>query len=122
MLRITLLVATLTLALSPVQASLVVGDPAPASLSDRQKQVAINPAIRSATNCVADVVSRDSRFGTEKLTALITDSIQYCVAEVHGMMNTIDHYFGDGAGHAFFEIFLDSLPEAVERRTKNASH
>ena len=85
-----------------------------------QKSAAMQPLVRSATQCIAHAVAADPRFakqgsqGSNDLGDLIVDSIPACVATVRTMIDAYDRYFGAGAGEAFFMgPYLDVLPRAV---------
>ena len=89
-------------------------------MSSRQKNAAVRPLVRSATECVARTVSADPRFG-EAITHgdvndLIVDSMTSCVDAMRKMIDGYDRYYGAGAGEAFFSgPYLDVLPAAVHK-------
>jgi hypothetical protein len=86
------------------------------SMSARQKSAAVQPLVRSATECIARAVRADSRFGHGDLGDLIVDSMSRCTAQVRAMIDAYDHYFGNGEGEAFFlGPYLDVLPSAVSK-------
>ena len=93
----------------------------PAShLSQQQKNAALQPFLRSATECVAKTVIADPRFGARKSANdfgdLIVDLMSSCAAPVRDMIDAYDRYFGEGAGEAFFMgPYLDVLPTAVTK-------
>jgi hypothetical protein len=94
------------------------------SMSARQKTAAVEPLIKSATECIARAVAADPRFGTRApdLGDLIVDSIRGCVAPVRAMIDGYDQYFGDGTGEAFFTgPYLDVLPTAVTKWVTDAA-
>jgi hypothetical protein len=88
-----------------------------ASLPTRQKLAAIEPLVRSATDCIVHAVMADPRFAAEPRAAvgdLIVDSMRSCRTPVRAMIDAYDRYYGDGAGEAFFMgPYLDLLPKAV---------
>jgi hypothetical protein len=88
-------------------------------LTAPQKSAAMQPLVRSATQCIAHAVAADPRFakqGSNDLGDLIVDSIPACVATVRTMIDAYDRYFGSGAGAAFFMgPYLDGLPTAVSQ-------
>lgn len=87
-----------------------------AKLSMREKMAATEPAIRSATDCIAHAVVADPRYRTEpdSLGDLIVASMPACVTPVRAMIDTYDQYYGEGTGEAFFMgPYLDVLPKAV---------
>jgi len=93
------------------------------SMTARQKTAAVEPLIKSATECIARAVAADPRFGTSApdLGQLIVDSIAGCVAPVRAMIDGYDRYFGDGTGEAFFMgPYLDVLPSAVTKWVADA--
>jgi hypothetical protein len=86
----------------------------PANLSMQQKNAAVQPLVRSATDCIAKTVTADPRFRKQNLGDLIVDSISSCVESVRAMIDAYDHYFGEGTGEAFFMgPYLDVLPKVV---------
>jgi hypothetical protein len=93
------------------------------TLSVQQKNAAMQPLVRSTTECIARTVSADPRFGQRKadLGDLIVDSMPRCSGEVRAMIEAYDRYFGDGEGEAFFMgPYLDVLPTAVSRWVRDA--
>ncbi|HEY7301422.1 MAG TPA: hypothetical protein VH684_26320 [Xanthobacteraceae bacterium] len=107
------------LAVAALIASAAIGpdtDPngSPANLSMQQKNAAVGPLVRSATDCIAKTVAADPRFRKQDLGDLIVDSISSCVEPVRAMIDAYDHYFGEGTGEAFFMgPYLDVLPKVV---------
>ena len=94
-------------------------------MSAQQKNAAMQPLVRSATECIARAVAGDPRFGKKlpsELGDLITDSIPTCVRPVRAMIDGYDRYFGQGAGEAFFMgPYLDVLPTAVSKWTESVA-
>jgi hypothetical protein len=85
-----------------------------ANLSMQQKNAAVQPLVRSATDCITKTVAADPRFPKQDLGDLIVDSITSCVAPVRAMIDAYDRYFGEGTGEAFFMgPYLDILPKVV---------
>jgi hypothetical protein len=85
-------------------------------MSAQQKSAAVQPLVRSATECIARAVAVDPRFGTHDLGDLIVESMQNCIGPVRAMIDAYDRYFGDGTGQAFFMgPYLDVLPAAVTK-------
>jgi hypothetical protein len=86
-------------------------------LTMQQKNAAMQPLMRSATECIARTVAADPRFEQTKSNEvgdLIVDSMPACVAPVRAMIDAYDRYFGEGSGEAFFMgPYLDVLPKAV---------
>ncbi|SRR5258708_6367828 len=97
----------------------------PAQLSAQQKNAAMQPLVRSATECIARVVTDDPRFGKampSDLGDLIAESIPSCIRPVRAMIDGYDRYFGKGAGEAYFMgPYLDILPTAVSKWTAGAA-
>src|SRR5262245_15298170 len=88
------------------------------NLSMEQKSAAMQPLMRSATECIARAVSANPRFGqrSSDLDDLIVASMSGCTAQVRAMIEAYDRYFGDGEGEAFFMgPYLDVLPAAVTK-------
>jgi hypothetical protein len=93
------------------------------NLSMEQKSAAIQPLMRSATECIARAVSANPHFGQRNadLGDLIVASISGCSAQVRAMIEAYDRYFGDGEGEAFFMgPYLDVLPSAVSKWVRDA--
>ena len=89
-------------------------------MSMQQKNAAVQPLVRSATECIARTVAADPGFRREtpndNLGDLIVASVPSCIAPVRAMIDAYDRYFGDGTGEAFFMgPYLDVLPSAVSR-------
>jgi hypothetical protein len=92
-------------------------------LSVQQKSAAMQPLLRSTTECIARTVSTDPRFGSRNgnLGDLIVQSMPSCTTEVRAMIEAYDRYFGDGEGEAFFMgPYLDVLPTAVSKWVRDA--
>jgi len=119
---------TLVVAVSVNQSALAPSGlgPSEANLSLAQKQAAMRPLVRSATECIIKTVSDDPRY-QRALTSggmgdLIVDSMAVCVQPVRAMINAHDRFFGEGSGEAFFMgPYLDVLPKAVTNNAKDAS-
>ena len=93
------------------------------TLTVQQKSAAMQPLVRSATECIARTVSADPRFAQRNadLGDLIVDSMPSCIAQVRAMIDAYDRYFGAGQGEAFFMgPYLDVLPTAVSKWTRDA--
>ena len=93
------------------------------TLSTHQKSAAIQPLVRSATECIARTVSADPRFSRQEtdLGDLIVDSMTSCAPQVRAMIDAYDRYFGDGEGDAYFMgPYLDVLPTAVSKWVRDA--
>ena len=93
------------------------------NLSTEQKSAAMQPLMRSATECIARAVSANPRFGqrNSELGDLIVASMSGCTAQVRAMIEAYDRYFGDGEGEAFFMgPYLDVLPTAVTKWVRDS--
>jgi hypothetical protein len=93
------------------------------TLSMQQKSAAMQPLMRSATECIARTVSADPRLGESNadLADLIVDSMPRCAAQVRIMIEAYDRYFGDGEGEVFFMgPYLDLLPGAVSKWVRDS--
>jgi hypothetical protein len=94
-------------------------------MTSQQKNAAMQPLVRSATECIAHAVAGDPRFGKSlrsELGDLITDSIPACVGSVRTMIDGYDRYYGEGTGEAFFMgPYLDVLPGLVSKWAEGAS-
>jgi hypothetical protein len=87
-------------------------------MSAQQKSAAMQPLVRSATECITRNVGADPRFGkqAEALGDLIVDAVPPCLTQVRAMIAAYDRYFGEGAGESFFMgPYLDVLPIAVSK-------
>jgi hypothetical protein len=93
------------------------------ALSVQQKSAAMQPLLRSTTECIARTVSTDPRFGSRKgnLGDLIVASMPSCTTQVRAMIEAYDRHFGEGEGEAFFMgPYLDVLPTAVSKWVRDA--
>jgi hypothetical protein len=94
-------------------------------MTSQQKNAAMQPLVRSATECIAHTVAGDPRFGKDLgsgLGDLITDSMPACVGSVRAMIDGYDRYYGEGTGEAFFMgPYLDVLPSLVSKWTEGAA-
>jgi hypothetical protein len=86
--------------------------------SMQEKAAAIEPLVRSATQCIVRAVTASphyqGRVGT-KIGDLIIGYTPVCLTPVRAMIDAYDRYYGDGTGEAFFMgPYLDVLPKAVE--------
>jgi hypothetical protein len=94
-------------------------------LSVPQRQAALLPRVRRATDCIVRKVSADPRYRADmrpdEINNLIVDSIPACGRLVREMIDTHDQMYGAGSGEAFLlGPYLDVLPAAVvtQVRTK----
>jgi hypothetical protein len=97
----------------------------PVRLSTPEKNAAMEPLVRSATDCIIHAVAADPRFKARSAAAvgdLIVDSMSSCVTPVRAMIDSYDRYFGQGMGEAFFMgPYLDVLPKAVTESVSRSS-
>ncbi len=87
-------------------------------MSAQQKNAAVQPLVRSATECIVRAVSADARLRRQEIALgdLIVESMHSCLGPVRAMIDAYDRYFGDGTGEAFFMgPYLDVLPAAVDK-------
>ena len=92
-------------------------------LSVRQKDAALLPLVRRATDCIVRQVSGDPRYAADmrpdEFNDLIVDSISACGDSVRAMIDAHDRMYGTGSGEAFlFGPYLDVLPAAVVKQVR----
>jgi hypothetical protein len=92
-------------------------------LSVRQKDAALLPLVRRATDCILRKVASDSRYSGDmhpgNMNDLIVDSIAACGRSVRAMIDAHDRMYGSGSGEAFLlGPYLDVLPSAVVQQVK----
>ena len=92
-------------------------------MSARQKDAALLPLIRQATDCIVRRVFADPRYSVElrpsEINELIVDSMTACVHPVGAMIDAHDRMYGSGSGEAFLlGPYLDVLPAAVVGQVK----
>src|SRR5437762_3067359 len=116
--------AGLSLLLSVSVAPVPSPDAGAPEISLRQKTAAVQPLIRSATECIAQRVVADPRYDAKgDLSELIVDSVPSCVDALRAMIDAHDRYFGGGSGESFFSgPYLDILPQAVSRWISKIKH
>ena len=95
-------------------------------MSSPQKQAALLPLVRRATDCIVRKVSASPRYSAEmrpdEVNDLIVDSIAACGRVVRAMMDAHDRLYGVGSGEAFLlGPYLDVLPSAVVRQVRMKS-
>ena len=76
-----------------------------AALSTQQKNSAMEPLVRSATDCIVHAVTTDPHFETASAGAIgdmIVASMPSCVTPVRAMIDNYDRYFGEGTGRSLF--------------------
>jgi hypothetical protein len=92
-------------------------------MSVRQKDAALLPMVRRATDCVVRKVTADPRYShdlrPDEINDLIVESIAACARPVRAMMDAHDRMYGNGSGEAFLlGPYLDVLPAAVVKQVK----
>lgn len=92
-------------------------------LSVRQKEAALLPLVRRATDCIVRKVSADRRYSAEmrpaEINDLIVDSMSSCARPIRAMIDAHDRMYGFGSGEAFLlGPYLDVLPAAVVKQAK----
>ena len=92
-------------------------------MTPQQKNAAIQPLMRSATDCVVQAVAANPTFQAGMKASAINDlivaSMEPCVDKMHALIEAHDHLFGEGSGEAFFMgPYLAILPRAVTRQVK----
>jgi hypothetical protein len=86
--------------------------------TEAQKNAAVRPLMKSATECIARKVAADPRYPKlsriGNVTDLIVDSITPCLPAVRALIDAHDELYGEGSGETFFMgPYLDALPAAV---------
>ena len=92
-------------------------------MSVRQKDAALLPLVRRATDCIVRKVTADQRYRGDirpfEINDLIVDSIAACARPVRAMIDAHDQMYGGGSGEAFLlGPYLDVLPAAVVKQVK----
>jgi hypothetical protein len=90
-------------------------------MSPQQKNAAMRPLVRSATDCIIKTVvanpASTEAFATGDIRELIVDSVANCLPQLHEMISAHDRMFGEGTGEAFFMgPYLQVLPAAVTKQ------
>ncbi len=94
-------------------------------VTPQQRDAAVQPLVRSATDCIVRAVRADPRLKASirsgDISELIVDSVEACVDPLHDMIDAYDRYYGQGTGEAFFMgPYLDVLPAAVKKSVPGA--
>ena len=92
-------------------------------MSVRQKDAALLPLVRQATECIVRQVSADPRYSAgmrpDEFNDVIVDSISACARPVRAMIDAHDRMYGYGSGEAFLlGSYLDVLPAAVVKQVR----
>ena len=96
-------------------------------MSTRQKDAALLPHVRRATDCIVRKVFANPRYkpelGPSEVNDLIVVSMAACLGPVRAMMDAYDRMYGSGSGEAFLlGPYLDVLPAAVVGQVKLKAH
>lgn len=96
------------------------------TMTTQQKSAALQPLVRSTTECIARTVKADLRLASAgagpAFGDLIVESVSSCTVQVREMIDTHDAYFGEGSGEKFFMgPYLDVLPGAISRWLKTSA-
>ena len=93
-----------------------------AAMSAQQKNVIMQPLVRSATECVLRAVADDPRTRaaeTPDLRDVIVESMPACADRMRAMIDAHDRLYGEGSGEQFFMgPYLDALPATVVKAVK----
>jgi len=95
---------------------------APANMSAQQKNMIMQPLVRSATECVLRAVTADPRTRSSEapdLREVIVESMPSCADRMRAMIDAHDRLYGEGSGELFFMgPYLDALPATVVKAVK----
>ncbi len=101
-----------------------ISDPrASPQISVRQRDSALLPLVRRATECIVHRVKADPRFSDAlrpgEINDLIVDAMPSCEPSLRAMIDTHNRMYGEGSGEAFLMgPYLDILPGAVVQQVK----
>jgi hypothetical protein len=92
-------------------------------MSVREKDTALLPLVRRATDCIVRKVTADPRYGgdirPDEINDLIVDSMASCARPVRAMIDAHDRMYGNGSGEVFLlGPYLDVLPAAVVKQVR----
>jgi hypothetical protein len=92
-------------------------------MSMHQKNAALLPLVRQATECIVQKVLADPRYNADlrptEINDLIVGSMMSCVRPVRAMIDAHDRMYGRGSGEAFLlGPYLDVLPAAAVGQVK----
>jgi len=98
-------------------------NPSGLQMSSQQKNAAMRPLVRSATDCIIHAVAADPHLQISAksgdINELIVASMTVCIEPVRAMIDAHDRIFGEGSGETFFMgPYLDVLPAAVSKQVK----
>lgn len=101
-----------------------ISDPgASPQISVRQRESALLPLVRRATECIVREVKADPRYSetlrSSEINDLIIDAMPSCATSLRALIDTHDRMYGNGSGEAFLMgPYLDILPGAVAQQVK----
>jgi hypothetical protein len=106
-----------------MQAPTVASSSAWTQMSTRQRDAALQPLVRRATDCIVRRVFADPHYNADlrpsEINDLIVESMAACVRPVRAMIDAHDRMYGSGSGEAFLlGPYLDVLPSAVVGQVK----
>lgn len=92
-------------------------------ISVQQRETALLPLVRRATECIVREVKADPRYGDSlrpgEVNDLIVDAMPNCAPALRALIDTHDRMYGRGSGEAFLlGPYLDILPGAVAQQVK----
>lgn len=92
-------------------------------ISVRQRETALLPLVRRATECIVRAVKADARYGDglrpAELNDLIVDVMPSCATSLRTLIDVHDRMYGRGSGEAFLMgPYLDILPGAVAQQVR----
>jgi hypothetical protein len=107
----------------PMQNNAAAGASPWTQMSVRQKDAALLPLVRQATDCIVHRVFGHPRYSADlradEINDLIVDSMAACMRPVRAMIDAHDRMYGAGSGEAFLlGPYLDVLPAAVVGQVK----
>jgi hypothetical protein len=102
--------------------SLETEPPVPA-LSVRQRDAALLPLVKRATECILRSIAADPAeldgARAEEIDGLIVEAMIGCRRQLRAVINAHDRMYGDGSGEAFVRgPFMDVLPAAVVQQAR----
>lgn len=117
---VQLLITPVSLDIPPPLASYLM---APPQISVRQRDTALLPLVRRATDCIVHAVKADPRYDDAvrpgDLNDLIVDAMPQCAPVLRVMIDMHDSMYGRGSGEAFLMgPYLDVLPGALAQQVR----
>jgi hypothetical protein len=92
-------------------------------ISVHQRETALLPLVRRATECIVRQVKADPRYidtlRPGEINDLIVDAMPSCATPLRALIDTHDRMYGSGSGEAFLMgPYLDILLAAIARQIK----